>query len=265
MLAWIRRLLRGRSAESKGEQPTEQPLAPAETAGCSGPCKSFPARLMIHNSAYALDGGTISLQAVDEGGEEHRIVLVQHAHPDSSPSRDAIPGRLYFDGELIPIRSDLEAQLLRLLRGAEIEYSPADLEEQRGRQIELSPNVLILGEDIRQVLGRSPENNLRGLLGELLSFVESEACLSFAAKVECAGDLTPYDVWVEWEGRDRKQAIVALGSALRLGVKASRELLDGGGLVAQAVPASEVMRLSDQFRASGLDIRVRPEFRWRLE
>jgi hypothetical protein len=122
----------------------------------------LPAKLTVHNSAYALDGGTTVLQAADEAGGNHAVMLVQHAFPQPSPSLGALPGRLYFDGELVPMRSDLEAGLLSLLRAAEVRYS--DPRQDQGERIQLSPNTLILGEDIRQVLTRGPEDNIRALL-----------------------------------------------------------------------------------------------------
>jgi hypothetical protein len=216
--------------------------------------------LTIHDCAYRLDGGTISLAASDEAGDEHHIVLVQHR--STVPSEDEIPGRLYFDHVLVPMRSDLESYLLCLLRAAQCQTSPGEVE--RGERIALSPNVAILGEDVRQMLTRSPEDNLRALRAEVVSFVESEAYLAFAGEVERAADPTAYDVWVAWAEDDRKQAIVAVGNVLRIGVRAARDLIDQGLPVARAVRAPEVIQLHARFRTQGLAVRVDPPFPWRL-
>jgi len=83
----------------------------------------LPTKLTVHNVAYAPDGGTTVLQAIDETGRECAVMLVQHAFPQPSPSLGLLPGRLYFDGGLIPMRSDLEAGVLSLLRDSEVRYS----------------------------------------------------------------------------------------------------------------------------------------------
>src|SRR5205809_408595 len=99
----------------------------------------LPAKLTVHRFAYALDGGTTVLQATDEAGRDRTVMVVQHAFPQPSPSLEAMPGRLYFDGELVPMRSDLETGLVSLLRAAEVRYSePPTI----GASVQLSPNTL---------------------------------------------------------------------------------------------------------------------------
>src|SRR5579885_2533004 len=107
---------------------------------------AFPMRLTVSSFAYALDCGTTRLWATDEAGRDHTVMLVQHAFPQASPSLGAIPGRLYFDGELVPMRTELETRLLCLLRAAEVHYSPA--RAPCGKRIELSSNMDIIGDDI---------------------------------------------------------------------------------------------------------------------
>jgi|SRR5579862_2421141 len=222
----------------------------------------IPARITVHDAAYLLDGGTTVLQATDEAGREHRVMLVQHALPGPSQSLGAVPGRLYFDGELVPMRSDLEAGLLALLRAAEVRYSaPAP---DNGERIHLSPNALILGEDIRQVLSRSPEDNIRALLIAVVQFVESEEYLRFADRVEQAVDPTRYAVWVAWEPASRNQVVVRLWRVLGTGLQAAREFLDGGAPLADGVTALEVSELAGRYSAEELALRVEPTFRWRL-
>ena len=222
----------------------------------------LPAKLTVHNSAYALDGGTTVLQAADEAGGNHAVMLVQHAFPQPSPSLGALPGRLYFDGELVPMRSDLEAGLLSLLRAAEVRYS--DPRQDQGERIQLSPNTLILGEDIRQVLTRGPEDNIRALLAAVVEFVQSEAYLRFAERVERAADPTRYTVWVAWDANSRNQVVVRLGSVLGIGLQAARESLDSGAPLAKDATALEVSDLARRYSAEGLGLRVEPTFRWRL-
>lgn len=222
----------------------------------------LPARLVVHNSAYALDGGTTVLRATDEAGREHGVMLVQHAFPQPSPSLGATPGRLYFDGELAPVRSDLEAGVLALLRAAEVRYSEGGPEH--GERIQLSPNALILGEDIRQVLTRGPEENIRALLAYVVRFVESEEYLRFAERVEQAADPMRYSVWAAWEPATRNQVVVRLGRVLGIGLQAARVLLDRGAALAERVSALEVADLAQRYAAEGLRLRVEPAYRWPL-
>jgi hypothetical protein len=213
---------------------------------------------------YFLDGGTTILRATDDAGREHGIVLVQHAFPQAGPSQDAIPGRLYFDGELISIRSELEAQVVRLLRTAEVRYiKAAEPEPDQGERIQLSPNALILGDDIRQVLSRGPEENMRAYLAAIVQFVESEEYLRFAERAEQAADQTQYTVWVACEPASRNQTLVRLGRVLGFGLKGAQEFLDRDAPLAENVPALEVSALIDRYSSEKLRLRIEPDFRWR--
>lgn len=77
-----------------------------------------------------------------------------------------------------------------------------------------------------------------------------------------AFDETPYDVWVEWAGRDRIRVIAAVANALGIGVRAIRERIDREEPIALGIRAEEVLRLHETMSGLGLGIRVRPEFRW---
>jgi len=222
----------------------------------------LPTTLTVHNSAYALDGGTTVLQAIDEAERQHGVMLVQHAFPEPEPSLGRVPGRLYFDGELVPMRSHLETHLLALLRAAEVRYSGPIPNE--GERVQLSPNALILSEDIRQVLSRGPEENIRALLAAVIEFVESEAYLRFAERVEQAADTTRYTVWVAWEPATRNEVIVRLGRRLLTGMQGARQMLDSETPLAEGVTALHVLELTERYSAEGLAVRVEPAFRWRL-
>src|SRR5262245_32542080 len=120
----------------------------------------MPDRLILHASQFFLDGGTTILRGTDERCGQHTIMLVQNAF--ASGRTFGIPGQLYFDGKPVSVRSELESRVLALLRAAEIRYIPP-LDDQQGERIQPSPNAAILGDDIRQVLTRTPEENLRAL------------------------------------------------------------------------------------------------------
>lgn len=142
----------------------------------------FPRRIVVLDFAYALDGGTIHLQATDELGRELGILLVQHAYPQASPSMKLIPGRLYFCSQLVPIRSKLEERVLRLLSEAEVRAPHT----QQPRK-----NMLILGDDIKAVASQTPEENCRAFLREIVEFVRSERYITFAAEIEQAAEKHP--------------------------------------------------------------------------
>src|SRR4051812_24991160 len=81
---------------------------------------ALPRRIVVRDCAYALDGGTIQLRAQDERGRQFNILLAQRVSPKASRSTNLIPGRLYFGSQLVPIRSESESQIVRLLEEAEV-------------------------------------------------------------------------------------------------------------------------------------------------
>jgi hypothetical protein len=226
----------------------------------SDPTIELPARLTLHRYFYALDGGTTAFQATDEAGRDRSVMCVQHSFPHRS-SLDAIPGRLYFDGALVPTRSATEAAVLSLLKHARVQVLDVPFQWERSH---LSPNALILGEELRQVFSRSPEDNVRALAAKTVAFVESERYLTFQVDVEQAEDPTRYDVWVAWDEESRKRVLVRLGQFLGVGLGRAAEMLDEGRPLATGLPALEVTALAKRYRAAGIGVRVSPEFRWRL-
>jgi hypothetical protein len=80
----------------------------------------FPAQLIVHTVGRRWDGGTLTFHATDEEGFKHLVVLNQRMFLEIKPSPGQIPGRLYFDGWLLGVRSSQEAQLLQLMRAATI-------------------------------------------------------------------------------------------------------------------------------------------------
>lgn len=143
--------------------------------------REFPSKLVLHSYRYMLDGGTTILTGTDEKGRQHAVMLVQTLSPEGSSF--GVPGRLHFDGEPVPVRSDLESKVLILLVAAEVRYtSPTD--EEAGGGFKLSQNALILGDDIQQVLDRKPAENIRALRDQVVETVGSPSYVSFAAEVD---------------------------------------------------------------------------------
>src|SRR4051794_18758046 len=75
-----------------------------------------PTRIVVRRCAMRLDGGTIHLYATDEAGREFSITLAT-----SWPASSFVAGRLYVDDDLVPMRSEREAQILKVLSEAKIE------------------------------------------------------------------------------------------------------------------------------------------------
>jgi len=131
----------------------------------------IPQSLVLTESAYWLDGGTNIIFAVSENGVKCRIQLNQrlidfYAHP----------GRLHLNGNIVEVRSQQESQILRLLRNARTELPENQSAEEDG----LSENAIMLSDDIKDVLDRSPKANLLRFRDEIVAFVESEEYVAIA-------------------------------------------------------------------------------------
>ena len=210
----------------------------------------LPERITLHDAAFATDGGSTYLWVTDETGREHRVRLVQHAFPARSTSPGEVPGRLYFDGQLVPIRSEFEASVLSLLRSAEVQYSEA--QTQHGEPIHRPQNESVLNDSVR------------ASAAAIIQYVESEGYLWFVERVEQVTDNTRYDVWVAWSAESFHQAIVRTKHLLGLRLGEARAFVEQGRPVAQGITAHEVVEWAGRYREAGLGVRVSPEFRWRL-
>lgn len=254
---WVANMVAQRGTKTGSSGPPRAVRAGPHT----GVDVTLPSRLTVHDAAYALDGGTTSLRARDEAGREHAVLLVQHSRPEASPSFDAVPGRLYYDGELVPIRSALESGILSLLKSAEVRYVEP---HHQGEPLQLSPNALILGDDIRDVLTRGTEDNIRALTARVVGFVESDEYLRFAERVEQAADGTRYDVRVVSDGDSLGRAVIKTKQLLGLDLRGAKALVEQGSPVARGVTAVDVVEWARRYRESDLGVRVSPAFRWRL-
>lgn len=193
----------------------------------------LPARLVVRECGIALDGGSVYLGCADEAGRPVAVKLVQHAFPAAGqPHPSEVPGRMYLDGALVPLRSETEARLLDLLRAAKV---PAGGDS-------------VAGE----------------LVTRVVRFVESDRYLRFADRVEMAADPTRYDVWVDWDEATRNRVTVKLASALGVGLKDARAFLAEGRPLEVGLTALRVVDRVAPYRADGLPVRVVPAFRWAL-
>lgn len=134
----------------------------------------LPETLEITSSCYLLDGGTTSLTCVDENGEEHNVLLAQHAFRDGAIGWE--PGRLYFDDEIIDVRSSEETRIVCLLENARICFRDIPVE---GEVIELSENRLFLAKEVEEMMEAKPNKNLGRLRDSVVAYVRSKAYLEF--------------------------------------------------------------------------------------
>lgn len=137
-----------------------------------------PNDVTVADGAFATDGGSISLVLTEPGGRRHTLLLTQHLLPRWDPNGPLL-GRIYFDGELVPVRSEAEARLLKALRTAGFpEEKP-----RHGRPPRGSPGMVV-GEDIKAFMGKveeGPTAALRHLVESVLRYVESDDYVAFAA------------------------------------------------------------------------------------
>ncbi|HEY1017100.1 MAG TPA: hypothetical protein VGE07_30580 [Herpetosiphonaceae bacterium] len=142
-------------------------------------------RLIITDGMYALDGGSITLDVRDAAGATHAIELAQRLFLDSAPPA-SIPGRLYFDAALVPIRSELERRIIAALGDATIAAPPPQTDN-----LPAGPR-LILGDDIAAIQQAPWEDNLARWQREIIAFVQSDEYVRLAATIPRA-DADPPD------------------------------------------------------------------------
>ena len=138
-----------------------------QTADITISCMTLPSRLTFHAASYRPDGGTTTLCATDEHGLEHCVLLPRNI--DSNLSQTT--GQLYFDGELVPVRSLFESNLLRLFNEAQL--VPGSISEPGA--LRLDPPIGVAGDDFRRLLDSQPVKRLRWLLDSVIAYVESDA------------------------------------------------------------------------------------------
>jgi hypothetical protein len=83
--------------------------------------ESVPTSIIVLRALEWSDGGTITIDAISDDGTPHSVVLIQRMFP----AEDA--GCLYFDKEIVPVRSELEKRVINVLKGARISYPPGPM------------------------------------------------------------------------------------------------------------------------------------------
>ena len=80
-------------------------------------------------------------------------------------------GQLYLDGESVPGRSPIEANLVQLVKQAVL--APRMIA--RPGSFELKPPFAVADDDLERVVAGTPDENLRRLVDRVIKYVESDA------------------------------------------------------------------------------------------
>ena len=128
---------------------------------------NLPASITINSTSYFTDGGTMTLHVQSNEGTTQRVTLTQRAFRDMPGF-----GRLYFDAEAVPVRSDAECELLGLLKTADIDYASRVFPESTERP--KSKDSLVFGDDLKAYRDNSAEDIIHKFLEDIISFVELE-------------------------------------------------------------------------------------------
>lgn len=140
---------------------------------------NVPGNIIIRFGAFATDGGSIHIQIEGTDGEKHYLLLSQHRLPPSGMPGEKIPGRLYYDGALIDIRSEEESAIISALKTAEFNPPVSDNppKEKQATSTSSGQAGMIVGDDIKDYyskIKKGPAAALRHLAEQVIEFVESE-------------------------------------------------------------------------------------------
>ncbi len=135
----------------------------------------LPTRIVVRDCGMMLDGGTILLSATDEAGRQVSIMLASSLGGSST----RVAGRLYFDGNLVPMRSEREAGILKLLSEAKVEAPRLPPSRQTSR-------MAIFGNDIKEFFEQTPEENCKAFIRKIVESIRSESYLRLATDEERA-------------------------------------------------------------------------------
>lgn len=144
--------------------------------------KHLPASVVVTNSLFEFDGGSITLDFMDAStGTSRSVCLKQHRLPRGSPEVGFPPGALILDNEVLPVRGPAERALIQALRTARIEPRlpdcPIDCID--------GENGILIGADIEDYVARvaeGPASVIGSLLEQLVEFVDSDEYVAVARR-----------------------------------------------------------------------------------
>ena len=145
----------------------------------------IPERLTFVDGFYFTDGGSIVLIAEEPKSTRHQITLAQHRFLKIFDP-NLLPGRLYFNHLMVPVRSEMEAKLIALMRFSEID--PVEPPEpEKGEASTGDGPVVVLGDDLKEYFAKVAEGKeevIQHLIENLINFVQSREYVRIAKKIE---------------------------------------------------------------------------------
>lgn len=143
----------------------------------------IPAQITFTTSFYLTDGGTIVLIGDDLEDTRHEITLYQSLLLNYiDPNK--LPGRLYFNKYLVPVRSEMEQKIINLLKTARIADDPP---VSPGPAPGLNDGTgMTVGDDLKEYAAKMAEGRsatIRHLRDLLIARVESQEYLDLSLKL----------------------------------------------------------------------------------
>ena len=173
----------------------------------------IPEKLTIVDGFYFTDGGSIVLIAEEPKSTRHQITLAQHRFLKIFDPK-LLPGRLYFNHLMVPVRSEMEAKLIALMQVSEI--VPVEPPESgKGPRTGMSPQergytgdkesstrdgpVVVVGDDLKEYYAKMSEGMeevIHHLIENLINFVQSREYVRIAKKFDkkVNGDNSPQEL-----------------------------------------------------------------------
>ena len=143
----------------------------------------FPDKLTLTEGYYLTDGGTIVLVGEAPDGARHQITLAQSRFLKVYDP-NLLPGRLYFNGQMVPVRSSLEEYIITLLKSSQV-IDPPQEPGKPGTPFGDGP-VVIVGDDLKEYYAKLAEGQhavIRHLIEQLVKFVESRKYVRLSKKI----------------------------------------------------------------------------------
>jgi len=145
----------------------------------------IPEKLKIVEGFYLTDGGSIVLVAEEPDSTRHQITLAQHMFLEIFDP-NLLPGRLYFNHLMVPVRSEMEAKLIALIQVSEI--LPVEQPELEKNKLSTRDGpVVVVGDDLKEYYAKMSEGMeevIHHLIENLINFVQSREYVRIAKKFE---------------------------------------------------------------------------------
>ncbi len=145
----------------------------------------IPEQLTFVDGFYFTDGGSIVLIAEGPDRTRHQVTLGQHRFLEHFDP-NVLPGRLYFNQLLVPVRSEMEDRVIALLKAGEIQPDePSEPEEDTAASGD-GP-VVIVGDDLKEYyakVSKGKGETIRHLIENVIAFVGSRRYVRIAKKIE---------------------------------------------------------------------------------